>query len=250
MKALLPLFVAFMVCGQSLNAQVISSAFPVEPITDDLNGALNQFLLGSGVTSGDAVSSPLSNFAIASFTGGGPYIGLDSGLVLCTAGVNGFGFSQQSTPQPDLLAVANSVPQLLGASFQVSSVNDVAEVSFDFVALGDSLSFNFVFASTEYAMFVNTAFNDVFAFFLAGPGLEGPYSAPEGYPSGAINIAVVPGSNPPLPITVSSVNAQLNSEYFINNQSAFGSPANVDFIFNGFTEVITAHANGLIPGEV
>ena len=61
----------------------------------------------------------------------------------------------------------------------------------DFEAGGDSISFNYVFGSDEYLTYVNTQYNDIFAFFLSGPGITGPYAAPAGFPDGAINIAQV-----------------------------------------------------------
>ena len=138
------------------------------------------------------------------------------------------------TMDEDLLNIANSVPELIGQSFSVNSVNDVASLEFDFMVEGDTLAFNFVFSSGEYSSYLNTQFNDVFAFFLSGPGIEGPYAAPEGYPNGAINIAVVPGTEPALPITVSSVNELLNSEWFAG--AADGSEVCSD----GYTVPITA----------
>ena len=123
---------------------------------------------------------------------------------------------------PDLLDVANSVPPLIGQSFTVSSINDVCILEFDFVAVGDSISFNYAFGSNEYLTYVNTTYNDIFAFFLSGPGISGPYASPAAFPDGAINIAQVPGSNPPLPITVSSVNNVTNTEYYIDNPTQEG----------------------------
>ena len=42
---------------------------------------------------------------------------------------------------PDLLTVANSVPPLIGQTYIVGSVNDVAILEFDFVRTSDSISF-------------------------------------------------------------------------------------------------------------
>lgn len=88
-------------------------------------------------------------------------------------------------------------------------------MEFEIIATSDTLSFNYVFASNEYESFENTVFNDVFGFFISGPGISGPYSSPPQYPNGSVNIAVVPNSSPDLPITISSVNSNLNSEYYI-----------------------------------
>ena len=58
-------------------------------------------------------------------------------------------------------------------------------------------------------------YNYVFGLFLSGPGIAGPYA------NGSENLAIVPGSNPPLPITISSVNSvtPINQQYFVNNQN-------------------------------
>ena len=85
---------------------------------------------------------------------------------------------------------------------------------------------------------MNTTYNDVFGFFISGPGITGPYSAPAGFPNGSVNIATVPNSNPALPITISSVNNVLNSPYYIDNQNTI--PQTV--ACNGFTSVFTAKA--------
>lgn len=138
---------------------------------------------------------------------------------------------------PDLLSLANSVPGLIGQSFSVGSINDVAVLEFDFVASSDTLSFDYVFGSTEYFAFENTGFNDVFGFFISGPGITGPYFSPPGFPNGSINIGVVPQSSPELPITISSVNSSLNSNFFVDNQM-LTSVSSAD----GFTVPLEARA--------
>ena len=72
---------------------------------------------------------------------------------------------------PDLLDVANTVPPHW-QSFNVRRERFMSE--FDFHAGGDSISFNYVFGSDEYPAYVNTQYNDIFAFFLSGPGITGP----------------------------------------------------------------------------
>ena len=94
--------------------------------------------------------------------------------------------------------------------------------------------------SQEYFAYENTQYNDVFGFFLSGPGISGPYSAPAIHPNGAINLAIIPNSNPPLPITISSVNnvTPINQQYFVDNQSGLSVIASAD----GLTTVLTAKA--------
>jgi len=136
----------------------------------------------------------------------------------------------------DLLTIASSVPALIGQTFSVLSTHDAAILEFDFVPSADTVKFNYVFAGEEYLEWVNSQFNDVFAFLISGPGITGPYASPAAFPGGAINIAVVPNSNPVLPIGISTVNDQINSQYY-NHDSTTSVSA-----FNGYTDVFTAKA--------
>jgi gliding motility-associated-like protein len=205
-------------------------------------------LLGTGVSASNIQFTGCPT-QIGHLTGGGS-VGLiiDGGVVLSSdnaknlelaaqsadsyLGVDGCtGISQQSG---DLETIANTVPALIGQSFTVNTVNDVAILEFDFVPTGDTLQFNYIFGSDEYLTWINTGYNDIFAFFLSGPGITGPYAAPPGFPNGAINIAQVPNSNPPLPITISSVNPNINAAYYINN------PNHDNIDINGYTTTLTA----------
>ena len=227
-------------------------------ISVDLNSPYNSpvylidnVLLGGGVTAsnhnyqGDSVQ-------IAFFDATNTSLGINTGIVMATGEVSVLDPSFTSTfpilpntvTDPDLLNVANSVPPLLPSphtnSFTVSSINDVAVLEFDFIPTSDSLSFNYVFGSEEYFAFENSQYNDVFGFFLSGPGISGPYSSPSYHPNGSINLAIVPGSNPPLPITISSVNSvtPINSQFFVDNQGGLDTIAYAD----GYTTVLTANA--------
>ena len=208
---------------------------------------VSEVLIGNGVTATN-ITYTGSEEQLGYLSGAEGLFSVSSGLVLSTdhathlsdpgcmdtqfcAGCQGLGNDQ------DLLDVANSVPPLIGQTFNVSSVNDLCILEFDFEAGGDSISFNYVFGSDEYLMWVNSTYNDIFAFFLSGPGITGPYDAPLGFPDGAINIASVPDSDPLLPVTISSVNNVTNAAYYIDN------PSNNDICINGYTETFTASAS-------
>jgi hypothetical protein len=204
---------------------------------------VSEFLLGNGIL--------VSNVVFSGFDGqrtafaGGEFMGLDSGIVLSTAIAQNIVFNTTGDVpygdgifgDDDLLTVAQSVPPLIGQSFYVSSVNDVAALDFDFIPFGDNLSFSYSFGSDEYLAYINSSFNDVFGFFVSGPGISGPFA------NGAINIAIVPDSDPALPITVSSVNPSNNPQLYINN------PSNENIFINGYTSVMTAEIGGLQIGE-
>ena len=82
-------------------------------------------------------------------------LGLDSGIVMATGDIDmldpnftGFGANPPNTvTDPDLLAVANSVPPLIGQTFVVSSINDVAILEFDFIPTSDTVKFRYFFGS-------------------------------------------------------------------------------------------------------
>ena len=199
---------------------------------------VNDILLGSGIQASNITYQGGTN-QLGYLTGGDDVFSISSGLVLsCDVAENlecptdflacdgclGTGLSD-----PDLLDIANSVPGMIGETFSVNSVNDGCVLEFDFVAAGDTVSFNYVFGSDEYEAWINTQYNDVFAFFLSGPGITGPYDSPAGFPDGSVNIAGVPLTEPILPITISSVNSGTNSEYYVDNQGG------TDVCINGYT---------------
>ncbi|MFA6127960.1 MAG: choice-of-anchor L domain-containing protein [Bacteroidales bacterium] len=77
---------------------------------------------------------------------------------------------------------------------------DAAVLQFDFVPAGNTIQFNYVFASEEYAEFVAAAYNDAFAFLLSGPGIG------DGTPSTAVNIALIPSTS--TPVSINTVHGQ------------------------------------------
>lgn len=203
---------------------------------------VNDVLLGTGVEATNVVftGSPVQ---IGEITGFDPAdFPIQAGLILSTEVANNpanvdagcvddfINDNLEVSGDNDLLTIANSVPPLIGQNFNVNSVNDVCAIEFDFVATGDTVRFNYVFGSDEYLEWINSTYNDIFGFFLSGPGINGPYA------DNAINLAEVPGSDPQLAITVSSVNNTTNSAYYIDN------PANDILCQDGYTVKLTAES--------
>ena len=81
---------------------------------------------------------------------------------------------------------------------------DAAILSFDFITTGDSVTFNFFFASEEYPEFVNKNVNDVFGFYLMNEAL-GVHE----------NLAQLPFLE--APVSIDNINATTNSQYFVEN---------------------------------
>ena len=222
--------------GSSVSAQLeVNSTLTPDQYVNDV-------LLGTGVeaTNVQFTGSPVQ---IGQITGFDPTeFPITAGLILSTEVANNpaniddgcmddfIDDGLEVSGDPDLLNIANSVPPLIGQNFNVNSVNDICAIEFDFVATGDTIKFNYVFGSDEYLAWVNSQYNDIFGFFLSGPGINGPYA------DNAVNLAEVPGSDPQLAITISSVNDVTNSAYYIDN------PANDVLCQNGYTVKLTAES--------
>jgi hypothetical protein len=233
-------FALFFLLSAFMNAQL----FNYSPITNqtEIDAAVNEVLLGEGVAISNITFNGIPEQMISA--DGMTNTGIANGIIMATGlasdlstGANAGSYVNGLCCDPDLLTVANSVPPLIGQSFYVNEVYDWTSLEFDFTPLSDNISFDFIFASDEYPVYVNTSFNDVFAFFVSGPGLSGPYT------NGSVNIAVVPGSDPALPITISSVNDLLNTAYYVENSLL------QNISTNGYTVPITASLGDLVPGE-
>ena len=203
-------------------------------------------LLGSGVTisnvSYNGVLDPQTPIiGSGSFTETGTNLGLPAGVILSSgmadaaAGpATNFASNPNGTgSDPDLFQLSNN-----------NTINDRAVLEFDFIPVGDTVRFRFVFGSEEYPEFVCSGFNDAFGFFLSGPGISGAFT------NGAENLALVPGGS--IPIAINTVNAGVpggaypaatcaaadpnwiaNSQYYVNNTGT-------TIVYDGFTTVLTA----------
>jgi gliding motility-associated-like protein len=199
--------------------------------TVNASNAVQNVLLGGGITANNITFQGVDE-QIGSFTCNNCGLGIGNGVVMATGNVDTApGPNNQpdasGDPPIDSDAVSDSdLEQLSGMS-----LNNTAVLEFDFTPTGDSLFFNYVFASDEYPEYVNSV-NDAFGFFISGPGISGPYS------NNAESIALVPNSS--TPITINTVNDGLNSAYYVDNSDEFNPPYNVQA--DGFTTVLTAIA--------
>ncbi|MEO8589191.1 MAG: choice-of-anchor L domain-containing protein [Flavobacteriales bacterium] len=227
------LAIAALMCGAASAQLVMNTSQTPQELVQDV-------LLGSGVTVSNVAFNGVLNPGTAqegtgSFTGTSN-LGISAGITLSTGLAQNIaqpstGFmSDQLIPNytdVDLQAVAGGI-----------TINNSAVLEFDFVTVGDSVKFRFVFGSEEYPEFV-CSFNDAFGFFLSGPGITGPYTG------NAMNIALVPGTG--TPVTIDNVNNGLNNNGNPNDPNC--PPVNPDFfvvnsdntvVFDGFTVVIEA----------
>lgn len=203
----------------SVSAQlVVDNTLTVEEYVQNI-------LLGQGVTVSNITfnGQPGSTVTVqvGSFNSENSNVGINTGMIIASGDVNvAVGPNQSGSntlqvgPWPDGQGVSDPDLQLINPGF---TLNDAAILEFDFVPNGDTLKFNYVFGSDEYPEFVNSSFNDVFGFFLSGPGLNGPYS------NNGVNIALIPGGNQP--VTIDNCNNGndgingpcVNCEYYNHN---------------------------------
>jgi gliding motility-associated-like protein len=189
---------------------------------------VQDYLLGGGVTVSNVVYT-----GSATFRGvfqGTSNLGMTEGIILASGMISnavgpnndeGISDSQGLPGDHDLNAIIGD------------STNDAAVLEFDFIPASDTISFNFVFGSDEYAEFVNQ-FNDVFAFLLSGPD-------PAGGNYFNTNIALLPDTN--IPVSINNINNGttnsgpcINCAYYVNNT------AGTTIQYDGFTTVLKAVA--------
>ena len=104
---------------------------------------------------------------------------------------------------------------------------DACVVEMDIIPMGDTLSFRYMFASEEYDEYVGSRFNDAFAFFISGPGIDGKK-----------NLAVLESGSR---VTVNSINNGNPSNHRIepSNPSFYNrNTGQIPLEFDGFTRTL------------
>lgn len=164
---------------------------------------VEQVLLGAGVSVSNVTfngqAGTVLNPQIGAFSSG-DVLGIDNGLLLCTGEVGLVlgpnDVENLSLPEDGYSFLGDD--DLSALNWDLAAANDVAVLEFDLVPSGDSLMFTFVFGSEEYNEYVCTEFNDVFGFFLSGPGINGTFT------NNAVNLALIPGTS--TPVAINTVN--------------------------------------------
>ncbi len=179
---------------------------------------------------------------IGTFSNGLSNIGFSNGLIMATGNIamapgpnNSNGSSQGygiATPDAELQTLTS------GNTF------DKAVIEFDFVPTQNQVAFEYAFASEEYCEYANSQYNDVFGFFISGPGI-----------TGTKNIALLPNSNKP--VTINTINHINNSNLYVHNTPFFGDNCGIlpafglavqELEYDGFTKKLVAIAD-VIPCE-
>ncbi|MCL2097475.1 MAG: gliding motility-associated C-terminal domain-containing protein [Bacteroidales bacterium] len=206
------------------------------------------------------------NRGLGYFSRGDSNFEFAEGLVLSTGGL----VSIEGSNLMDS-GVSNPVGSVMGdtdlQALVSQTVSNVSRLEFDFVPISNVIQFRYVFASEEYANYVSTVYNpnnynDVFGFFISGPGI-----------SGTQNIALLPTTTSGnYVVSINNVNdgqrpygshncpthgAGANANYYVNIPGDFSNcrpltqgevALKESMEFNGRTVVLTATAT-VIPCE-
>ncbi|MDX2362441.1 MAG: choice-of-anchor L domain-containing protein [Crocinitomicaceae bacterium] len=201
---------------------------------------LAEFLAGPNITvtnavlseGGNALGAAATSVGAGQFTGTNSDIGFDSGVILSS------GNSANEAPGPN--SAGNTGANLgnngTAQMTAIAGVNtfDAITLEFDFEVQSSFIQFNYVFASEEYPEFAppnNSGFNDVFAFFISGPGITGEE-----------NIALVPSSTNP--VSINNINPVTNNQFYIDNAGG------TDIAYDGYTTILEASRANLTACQI
>ena len=227
-KLLLIFFI--LLFSNKMEAQLVTST------GQSAQSLVQNVLIGSGVT----VSNILYNgspMAIGSFTANGTNLGISQGIVMTTGTVLNNGNGPQGPNNLPSGGTDNNMPGsgiLSGIIGQTQTYN-AATLEFDFIPYSDTVKFKYVFGSEEYPEFAppnNSTYNDVFGFFISGPGI-----------AGLQNIAQLPNGGGV--VSINNVNPVNNFIYYNANGDGTMAPYNTspNYIqYDGFTDVLEARS--------
>ncbi len=200
------------------------------------NSLVQNTLLGPGVQL-ISVSYNGDQNAIGKFTANGTNLGINEGIVMTTGTILNNGSGPHGPNNSPSAGVDNNRPgygplnNILGANVTTNA----AILEFRFIPYADTVRFKYVFGSEEYREWVGSDFNDIFAFFISGPGI----------PGGTMNMAKLQNG---APVTINTVND--GTEYQVssyqsqcNNCAFFNYNGGGQHIqYDGFTKPLEAVA--------
>lgn len=251
-----------LICGSSLYSQSEERTENIIPYVSPYARGGSNLILDTAYSVQELISDFFSNSCVEPFNitmkgsqagmgffqATGTELGVPAGIMLSSGNIwNAMGPNNQGSAgnsfgqsgDPDLNVLAGQ-PTFDGLA-----------IEFDFYPSVSELTFRYVFTSEEYPEYVCAWFNDVFGFFLSGPGLDGPYVG------NAINIATLPDST--IYVGINSVNPGVPGPFGsmpnCGNGSLdygwlyFDNTGGQQLQADGFTLPLDAKVN-VMPGEV
>lgn len=234
-------------CMDCKKPEAGGARYGVSP-NSDADYLIREVFIGGGCFDVSGVSTIGNANGLGEFDGGGP-LGIDRGVIIACGNVtNSLGPNNQG-------GAGNSFGEAGDADLSIlagQATFDATGIEFDFAPTVPQITFNYAFASEEYPEYVCAIFNDVFGFFISGPGISGAFS------NNSNNIAWIP--NTTIPVGINSINpgvagsngnpancqgkGSLNySQYYVDNTG--GS----DLQYDGWTTVLQAVANVEVCGN-
>jgi len=186
--------------AQQFDVLQVNDQYSDEELIEDV------FLKGfcGNVSNIEAIGEELS---VGHFFNGDNIIGIDRGIIISCGDIRDASSPNINTETTSIVGTTGDIDL---SRIATAAVFDASGISFDFVPLSNRVSFTYVFASEEYCEWVGTQFNDVFGFFVSGPGISGQFS------NDGVNVALLPGSNEF--VSINTINHQTNPEFYIKNE--------------------------------
>lgn len=204
----------------NLNAQLV--------VTEESNDTTFIYsLAGPGVTI-SGLSRTCGESGSGFYDAASAYVGIDNGIILTSGTIEnalGPNASGSTTGMGSGIGDAD-----LDALIPGYYTYDACVIEFDMTVAADTVRISYVFGSEEYLEWVGTAFNDVFAFWVSGPGIPDP-----------VNIATIPGTD--IPVAINNVNAYDYSDFYVDNGDGYSEPYSIDAMYvqyDGLTTVLEA----------
>jgi len=256
-----------------IQAQITVKA--IHPDTNPLVDSMVKTLAGYGVSIYN-ISSNLkpSTKSMGTFKAGDSGFPLSKGLLMSNGVIDSIPKSNKlkalssRMDYADTLAGNSIGKKLIQTILNKQSIDgftqkstEISSIKFDLLPVGDTLSFKYIFGSEEYPEFVCSQFNDIFGFFIKGPGIEGDSMYLGTDLEGFRNMAQIPGKNEP--VTINSVNSGISGANGLVENCRFSPEGMAQFIqndqpentlysvlqFDGLTQVLTAKS-AVIPCQV
>jgi gliding motility-associated-like protein len=223
-----------LICGAA-SAQYIATDETHTPLQ-----LIENVLINSGCASVSNVSVSGGNFVSGEqswgyFNANGAAFPFADGVILSTGTVSNAQGPNDSVSDDDAVNWTGDLD--LNTALGISNSLNATVLEFDFIPLGNQISFDYIFASEEYHGNATCTYSDGFAFLLKEVG-NPTYQ----------NLALIP--NTAIPVKVTSVHPDIPGACSAQNAQYFDAfnPTEYPTNFNGQTKVLTAQS-AVIPGH-
>lgn len=214
-------------------------------VVQDPVSLVQNVLLGDPNITVSNITFQGANRALGRFDATGTNLGITSGIIMTTGNITG---NSNGPKGPNNSASAGEDNGTGGYSVLTNIVGNTTHnasvLSFDFQTCSDSIEFRYIFGSEEYPEYVGSQFNDVFGFFISGPGFNGMQNIAR-LPNGSVVAINNVNNGNTTPAQGVPVTGPSNPQFFVNNGNGSQSPynqSNIYIQYDGYTKVLTAKA--------